>query len=102
MLGVQVLEIAAHDAGRKPLDDILETALRERKDLVLSRRTFDRVGDELDRRTAVYGQEVDQRFERDALCGLHAPVLTRALLVVGPRDLGVRSQRREQHFDEAV
>src|SRR5712691_1781888 len=100
MLRVQIFEITAYDEGCELLDDVLETAFREREDLVSVRGIFNRLGDELDGCAAVHGQQVDQRLEQYALRRLQPPVLPSALLVIGPRNLDIGSQRGQQDVDE--
>src|SRR6266849_9422896 len=100
MLRVQMLEVAANYARRELFDDVLETAFSERENLVSTGCGFNWLCDELDRRAPVDRQQVDQCLQRDALSGLEPSELARALLVVGPGNLDIGSQRGQQDVDE--
>ncbi len=89
MLSIEVVEIALGDARSQALHDIFQASLRDGDDLVAATADLQGRGNELDRRSPVDGDNVDQRLERHTLRGPEAPFVPRPLLEVRPRQLDV-------------
>ena len=100
VLGVEVVDVAPRDRRGQPFSDILQPALGEGEDLVAARAVLQRQRDQLDRRAPVHGEHVDERLERHALRCAEAAVRSRAIVVLGPRQLEIGAKRCEQHVDE--
>src|SRR5260370_38112761 len=101
MLLIQILEITAHDTRRELVHHVLEAAFGEGDDLLTPGRLCDWLSDGLNGCAPVDGEQVDQSFEWDALRRFEATELPCPLLVIGPRNLDVGSQRSQQDVDES-
>src|SRR5258708_32718381 len=100
MLLIQIFEITADDTRSELFHDVLEATFGEREDLLTLCPIFDWLRDELDGCAPVDREQVDQCLERDALCRFEATELPRPLLVIGPRNFDIGSQRSQQDVDE--